>query len=344
MAAVLLFINQGTAQNGFFDLLNAGEKDASKYAGLYVAPIFKGFGYGFNTGWYTTAKPHKTLGLDISLSASLAYVPSSDQYFTFKNSDYSSLQLANGTEAKTPTLFGPNQPGPDVKVVDHNTTFGDVTLADFSAPKGAGLKKEIGFNAVPTPVLQLGIGLIKNTDLKIRYVPDFSSSADYTMWGIGLMHDITQWIPVVDKLPIDISIFGCYSNLKVNWPMSANDTNFPGSNQALSTGIKAYSIEALISKKVSVLTVYAGIGYSKAKTYFNVLGTYELTYNPTTPPPVGYTLPTPVFTDPISVNTKNGGMKLTAGLRLQFAILTLHADYSLMGYNVLNTGIGFTFR
>jgi len=37
-------------------------------------------------------------------------------------------------------------------------------------------------------------------------------------------------------------------------------------------------------------------------------------------------------------------MRVTGGIRLQLAIVTLHANYTFNGYNLLNTGIGFTFR
>ena len=347
ITAVLLTLfntSQAQDQGGPIDMLQGASEDASTFLNSYFSPIFKGIGYGFNGGWYTTAKPHNPLGLDLSLSFNLAYVPKSDYYFTFRNSDYNKFQLASGTEAKTPTVLGLRESGPSI-LVKGDPPYDSYVIADFLAPEGAGLKQEIGFNAVPTPVLQLGIGLIKNTDLKIRYVPDLVSdfdgnNVDYSIWGIGLMHDLTQWIPVVDKLPIDISLFASYSSLRTDILMV--DSGFPGTNQRIEAKVKGLNVEALVSKKIAVLTVLAGLGYTKATTGFDLLGTYEVTY-PNAPPIPGYD-PTMTLEDPVQISTKEGSVKLTGGIRLQFAVLELHGTYSFQGYNVLNAGLGLTIR
>lgn len=343
-AIILLFITI-TVENGIaqsdspLDMLymitENSAKDASTYANQYFSPIFKGLGYGFNNGWYNTAKTHKPLGFDLTFSVNLAFVPSKDEYFTFNNQDYQVTKLVNGSEAKTPTIFGPDKAGPGLEVRDNQT---NILLASMNGINGAGLKDEIGFNAVPSPILQLGVGVIKNTDIKIRYIPDVAGNdVDYSVWGLGIMHDVGQWIPVVKQLPVDISVFGAYSSLKADIFWDPVD-DFPGTNQQISSSIKGYTIEALISKKVAVLTFLGGLGYNKAKTDFSFLGTYNFTY------PEAPGLGEVSLTDPIGINTKDGSVRATFGLRLQLAIVTLHANYTFNGYNLLNVGLGFSFR
>jgi hypothetical protein len=334
----------GQSQTGFLDLLY-GKEDINKYANFYLDPLFKGFGSAMNSGWYSTAKPHGVLGVDLSLSVNLAMVPTADENFTFRNSDYNYFQLKSGTEATTPTLFGPSQPGPTIQVVDHNTPIGDVVLTEFNAPKGYDMKKYTMFNAVPSPVLQLGIGLIKNTDIKVRYAPNVMKDVNYTYWGVGILHDVGQWIPVIAKLPINISIFGSYSSLTYDQNFSTDKlpAGVTATNPKVSTTANGYSIEALVSKKIAVLTILGGIGYYKANTDFKVLGNYTVTY-PDAPVIPGYD-PTATLVDPIGIKTSSGGMKFTLGLRCQLGpVIFPQVTYSFMGYNVLNVGFGFTFR
>ena len=348
----VLIIGQAWAQNKgeFFDILYSAPKDANTFLNSYLSPITKGLGYGMTSGWYTTAKPHNTLGFDISLSLSTVFVPSSDHYFTFKNSDYTNLQLASGTEAQLPTIIGPDESTPSLQMVDHTGTIGDVTLANFNAPSGLGFKQHIGFAAVPVPVLSFGIGLVKNTDLKFRFIPDIANNVKYSYWGIGLMHDLTQWIPVVDKLPIDISILAAYSKFSFDYPMTESESGWPGSNQDMNGKTNGLTFEALVSKKISVLTLLVGLGFDHSSTKYNIDGNYDIDYsNFASSYPTGYNIPgstnnTVTITDPIALTGKNGGVKLTGGLRLQFAVITLDFNYTLGKYNVFNTGLGVTFR
>jgi Family of unknown function (DUF6588) len=343
----LLIVNQSVAQSGsgsFFDILYALPKDGSSYIDSYLSPVVSRFGNDVTSGWYTTAKTHNTLGIDIDLSISSAFVPKIDNSFTFTNSPTSSLELANTNEASVPTIFGSDKDTPAMKIVDHNSTYGDVDIADINAPGGLNLKKHIGFAAVPLPILQIGVGLIKNTDLKIRYIPDFIPHVNFSYWGVGIMHDLTQWIPVIDKLPIDISLVAGYSKFSFDYPTNPDETNFNGSNQDLKGGASGFDIEAIVSKKIAVLTVLAGVGYSHAKSSFNVNGTYEIAYPPSPAWPAGYEAPNTTYTDPIAINSKTGGLKATLGIRLQFAVFFINGDYTLGKENVLNTGLGLTFR
>ncbi|MEJ0033087.1 MAG: DUF6588 family protein [Bacteroidota bacterium] len=52
------------------------------------------------------------------------------------------------------------------------------------------------------------------------------------------------------------------------------DKNQP--NNKADFSCSATTIQALISKKLAVLTVYAGVGYNMAKTKLDVKGSYDL--------------------------------------------------------------------
>ncbi|MFT5953341.1 MAG: hypothetical protein ACI8QD_000177, partial [Cyclobacteriaceae bacterium] len=71
------------SQINFDTFLEAGVEDANTMLGNYLEPAFIGLGYGLNSGWYNTGKPHKLLGFDITTGVSLATVPTDARFFTF---------------------------------------------------------------------------------------------------------------------------------------------------------------------------------------------------------------------------------------------------------------------
>jgi len=267
----------------------------------------------------------------------LAYVPETDNYFTFRNQDYLRTNLESGSEANTPTLFGPDEPGPAFEVTDEET---GLVIARFHGPNGVAMEDELGFSAIPSPIIQGGIGIPWNTEIKLRYIPDVArSDVDYSVWGAGLMHDIGQWIPFIKKAPLDVSVFGAYSRLSTTIRFDPVE-EFPGENQRVQSSISGYTLEAIVSKKISFLTLLAAIGFNHATTNFNILGTYNVTYgNPALPG--DFIL---AYTDPVKLDTDEGSARFTGGIRVQVAILTLHATYSFNRYNLLNLGLGFSFR
>jgi len=323
------------AQGDLQDLLTGSVADASKLLDGYTKPALKAFGYGLNQGWYNTAKPHKTLGVDLTVSVSAVSIPNSDLFYTVRNTELSNLdlvsvngvQVAPGTgSAQVPTIFGPNTPP---------TYRSRNTGTEIEVPGGADLKNEIGIQAMPVPVAHLGIGLPKGFDLKVRFVPtvNFGDDARFNLFGIGVMHDVKQYIPGIKNLPFDLSGFVGYTNMKLNNSLDVTQ----GANQRAEFTSSATTIQALVSKKISVLTVYGGAGYNIAKTKIAMLGSYEFEDES------GYPI---TVTDPITLSSNASGMRATAGLRLKLAVLTLHGDYTIQkdNFNALTVGIGINVR
>ncbi len=60
-------------------------------------------------------------------------------------------------------------------------------------------------NGVLAPTAQLSLGIYKNTDLKVRYLPEISSNdTKIKAFGVGVMHDVKQHIPGIGILPFDL--------------------------------------------------------------------------------------------------------------------------------------------
>lgn len=312
-----------------FDLyLEAGASDANKLLENYFAPAFKGFGYALNGGWLNTAKPHKSLGFDITVSTSLARVPDKDLLFSFVNSDYSNIQLRSGSSADLPTFFGPRTDPDQLPELVINPGTDDEFR--FTAPQGFDIEEEFQLNAVPAVMGQLGIGLFKNTELKIRWTPELDiddEGSTFKLIGFGVLHDVKQWIPGLKLAPIDLSAFVGYTKMTTEYVIDANPSNL----QKGVFDVNGLVIQAMVSKQLSILTVYGGIGFNSATTNLSLLGDYDTG-----------TIDLP--TDPIDFNFSTSSPRATVGLRLKLAILTLHADYTLQEYNLITAGVGLSVR
>jgi hypothetical protein len=322
--------------------LQAGEEDASKLVNAYVAPMIKTLSYGMTGGWYNTAKAHKTLGFDLGVTMNLAFIPTSENYFNPHKLGLSEnftgfVNNSNGSTTKSPTIMGPKD--------DSDYTFsgdldgdGDDEDVVFSGPEGFDLKKEIGFAAVPVPVVQLGVGIIKNTDLKLRLIPkqDIGSS-EIQMFGIGVMHDVKQHIKGIKLLPFDLSVLVAYNSVSGTSDLrndDLSDTRPDSPNGELSYKFNSWIFQGIISKKISVLTFYGGVGYTMVKTNFDITGDFEIDTST-----IPFTL-----TDPVSIDFKNNSMRFTAGMRLKLGPVYFSGDYTLQKYNMLTVGFGFAVR
>ncbi|WP_139135133.1 DUF6588 family protein [Roseivirga sp. 4D4] len=319
--------NMAKAQGLDFDsFLEAGIDDASLLLESYLQPAFEGFGFGMNSGWYNTAKTHKFLGFDLTGSISLARVPDSRQFFTLPTG-LTNVSLTNPSDTRRlPTIFGPNLGADDLPELRFTDDNGEEVIR-ISAPTGLGIDEDIvPFNAVPVPMVQLGLGLFKGTEVKLRYIPeqDFDGDGGIKLFGIGVMHDIKQYLPAEKLLPFDLSLFLGYTNLEsyVNIDEDAGQT--------AEFNASAWTVQGVISKKILFFTAFAGLGYSNYDIDFNMLG--------------NYTTETTTFTDPVSLTYKDNGIRTNIGVRVKLLFLTITGEYALQEYNTLTAGVGISIR
>jgi len=323
--------------------LSASKDDASKLMSAYMTPVVKSLSYGLTGGWYHTAQAHKTAGVDVGISINTVFIPTSENYFTpgslgLKSlTGFSNVTLGTtGNNAQAPTVVGPNDKTTYTSTYDPGGGIGPQTVS-FSGPGGFDLKRNIGFAALPAPMAQIGIGIIKNTDIKIRYVPSIhSNSASVSMFGIGVMHDIKQYLPGIKSLPFDLSGFVGFNTLSgsTSFVLGApwNPTSSDGS---MNYKFNSWTFQGLISKKFSVLTLYGGLGWGTIATKVDVRGTYTISAAPAGSFNVK---------DPVTINVSNSSPKLTLGMRLKFGPLYLNGDYTFQKYNAVSVGLGFSVR
>ena len=320
--------------------LQGGVEDAKTLTQSYLEPAFVGFGYAMNSGWYNTGKPHKLLGFDITAGVSLATVPDEARTFVFDSNDYNNVFFAGGS-VSTPTIFGANLPASELPQL----SFRDATDVDMdgdtmeeliriSAPTGVGIEEAdfypLSNPAVPAPYAQIGIGLIKGTEVKLRIVPEYSFGDDgdgsVKMFGLGFMHDVKQWIPGMKLLPFDLSAFFGFNSMTTSMAIDADN------GQTAEFKVGGTTLQGIISKKIVLFTFYAGLGIVTTSTDFSMLGDYPVDFQDAP------------LSDPLNFSYSSGGPRANIGARLKLLILTAHVEYAIQKYNTLTAGVGISIR
>ncbi|WP_347922531.1 DUF6588 family protein [Pontimicrobium sp. SW4] len=339
-----LLIAMHTSHSQELESLLLASEDASKLTENYINPVMKGLMYSINGGWATTGKVHKTLGFDLTISANASFVPDADKLFSFVPSDYSYLTLPNG-ETSLPTVMSENdlETTVDVEIDNGDGTY---NVASFEMP--GGITKDLPVNGVPAPMVQLGVGLPFKTDIKLRYVPklNFDDSVEANLIGLGLQHDLTQYLGPIDKLPLSISVLGAFTNMDVSY--SIEDDN-PSDEITVTNGeavfeMKTWTLQAIGSLDFKIVTLYGSVGYNGGKSSIKLKGTYDLEYEVEDGSGTVIGSYSDSVTDPINLNFEGKGMRASLGARLNLAFFKIFADYTLQEYNTASAGIAFSFR
>lgn len=340
--AILSAFVLNTKAQDIENILASGNEDASIYLGNYLEPVYKGLISNLNSGWYHSGKTHKVLGFDITINATASLVPTSDKTFIFNNADYKLLELQSGnTSEELPTVMGPTSTSRIV--VKNRDINGNVIPNEFlpSFETLDGIGGELPVSAVPSPMIQFGIGLPTKTDIKVRYIPNVGSKdVNFNLIGVGIQHNLLQHFLKLDKVPIfDLSLLGAYTTATTVY--TPEDSNV-GTNQETTIKINAYTAQLVGNVNLKIISFYAGLGYSAGNASTVVKGNYSYNVYNGGGLPTGATVD---FVDPINIDYKmKSGVKATIGTRLNLAWFKIFADYSIQEYNTVNAGLAFSFR
>ena len=324
--ALLSFCSITKSQDVIIDFLIGSKEylnDTEQLIEGYMAPFGKWFGTGLNAGWYNTGKPHQFPGFDVTAGVHFIRPPEEAMVFS---PNLSILGVENGGELST--IIGPSSetqilypffsPGTEDPTMEHL----------FKAPDGLNWD-----GLLVMPYLQGSIGLIKKTEILFRFAPKVDVE-DLSMgfWGVGFKHDIKQWIPGVKILPFDLSFLAGYSKLNSN-------LDFANPGQNLNFNVKAFNSNLVLSKKLSVLTPYIGVGYQYSKSALALNGKY--TFDDLDEEQEIITDTEWEVIDPFDFSFGGvNGFKATMGARLKLFLFTIHAEWTKAEYNMFTIGIG----
>ena len=281
----------------------------------YISPFAEGIGASLNNGWYNTAKPHKLGGFDITFTLNTVIVPANAKSFNINKIGGESF---SSTSNSTPTILGKE----DGSTVIYHSPVGN---QEFKMPDGVGL------SVIPLPMLQAGVGLIKKTEIDIRFVPSqkIGNLGTVNLIGFGAKHDILQWIPFIgDAIPISLSLQGGYTNLH---------TNFDIQGQEIDLDVKATTINLVASRKILMLTGYAGIGYNSSVTTFSTDSQYAIGVG-------GQVIQFDAGELANFQFASQNEFRANIGLRFNITVIAIQANYTLSKYPTATVGLGVSLR
>jgi hypothetical protein len=238
--------------------------------------------------------------------------------------------------------------GPTTEQIRATTTVnGQTATTTFNAPGGIGddLKKNLSFLplASPLPVAQIGVGLFKHTDLKVRYFPKTSfDNIEVGVMGVALQHEFSNYLPFIKKVPfLHISGLVGYTKSTASYkPVfnSGSSVQNPKGNAVADFEISALTVQGIVSAKFSFLELYTSIGYINGTSNLSLKGDYNTTYQTIVGPQ------TITVTDPVALGYKASGVTNTWGARVNIFFFKLYADYTFATYNGASIGAAFSFR
>jgi hypothetical protein len=318
--------------DGIENILLTSTEDARILAEGYTAPIGKTLTYALNSGWATSAKTHKKLGFGLTIGGAAPFVPDVDQVFT--PTGLTSLSVPSGSLS---TVFGE---GGDQEL---NFSFSESVLGNEIEYEGklsfpGGLKDELPLGTVPAPIVQASVGVVFDTDLLVRFIPTMEmQGSTFSLTGFGLKHNIMQYFGPLDKLPLNVSLLAAISKASFEYDLS--DSTFGGNstNRKMTFEADTFTIQALASIDLPIISAFAGLGYNAGDSQFNVSGDYSIDYGITGIGPR-------ILKDPISIASDASGVMGIVGARLNLLFLKIFANYTVQEYNTLTAGISFNFR
>ena len=302
-------------------------------AEMYVQPLVTAFGSDINSGLYHTAKTHSLGGFDFGLRAMIAFVPGEDETFTPTLGDPFDITVDGytvtldpeelyGLLEESPTIVGDEERPGEIEADDDYILqeLQDAGYPGQELPPGFEIPNlylpgGVGITTIPLLVPQVSVGLLYGTEVMLRYVPPLTLSediGDISMFGLGVSHSVSQWIPV-PMFPVDIAAQFMYQRLKIGDILTATNTNF----------------NIHVSKSLPMIGVYGGLGYDSS--------TVDMEYVVDSP---GHPLDGEEYT--FSVDGKNG-FRTTVGANFSMLFLNLNVDYTLAKHSVATAGLSFKF-
>jgi hypothetical protein len=326
----------------------------------YIRPAANALGANLSGGWYNTADVHKLGGFHLNLAVSMAFAPEEHQTYNLEGLELSDNIRYDYNIAKT--AAGTTGSETQIWYVEDLPVIGEQEVVRYDHPGGS------GYNMLPSPMINAGVGLVKGTEIMGRYMPKIKYGVDKAnsigLWGLGIKHDIKQWIPVLKSIPV-LNLSVMYGYTRVNFHSSltpltpemleAEDltTTADWDTQNMDMQLQGHTANLLVGATLPIVSFYGGAGVSITQTNLNLNGDFPVPsiVSDVEAPNFGEVVVTDsdVVTDPFDIEIKNqdGGTtkpRFNAGMRFKFSVITIHVDYTWANYSVATAGFGVSFR
>lgn len=238
----------------------------------------------------------------------------------------------------------------------------DTILSTFAKmPEYYSLNKGGNIDYLMAGIPQIEIGSLWGTELLLRYIPPVNLGdyiGDFTFWGIGLKHSLSQYFP---ERYFDMSLQAVYQGTNL-------EQKFGVTNSELSANANIWNVNLQISKSFEdekgwikyLPDVFMAFSYeslnikSKVKYYMSVETQAQLGLLPVVlddqgsiikilpaDPANGYPGDTKPTTSTLDILDTN--FKTVIGLSKTFSDFSIFADYNISKFNIFSAGIGYRF-
>ena len=233
------------------------------------------------------------------------------------------IEFTPGADSDVPTIVGETEP-PDASLdLVFRDQNGNLAYREqFARPPQGLVSKNVP--ATPIPLPQLGFGSIAGTDFQVRYFPKTSLSGygQLGLLGVGVRHDIDQWIPV--PIPLNLAVQGAWNRFSL---ASEDPNTAPGEFQeVVDASGWAVNLQASRGIPLAPIIFYGGLQYER----YNVDYSYNFSFPQAN-------------VDPIEVNLSQQAenrVRGIVGVTFTFAIVRLNVDYAISHNNVVTAGLG----
>lgn len=313
-------------------VLSLGLSDAVKIFDAYNASLGNTVGFLATDGWHQTAQPLKKGRLNFRLVYTMLFYPSYAQTYSIDALGLDNADVVAG-DGLAPTAVGERG---DLSLLRNRNTGELVYL-----PRGLGLFYE-QYALVPMVFPQLSVGLLRNTELSVRFLPNILPIASNWVsgiddnddrpgrmyyWGVGLMHDLKQWIPAIALSPFSLSVWGNYSNARLYNPIEISNLPNDPENQAFDYTFSAYSVGLVASKRVSLFTFLGGVQYDHSLMNARLVGRYLIEGSP--------------VDDPISRSYQGQRVAFNLGAKIRLNKWFFGINSTLSQYSTVSFSLGF---
>jgi len=325
----------------------------------YADPLYTSVGSFMGAGWSHTAEVHKFPGFDLTIGATFAKMPSSVGTFNLGNIGLDKTKYFGNGNTSIEKLTAPTFTNDgDVKAPELYRNLAGKTEIKIPMLDG----NDLGFLGVP--LLQVGVGLPFGTEIQARFMPGAKSIVDkllddedfsvdkLSMWGVGVKHDIKQWIPVISHVPfLQISCQLTYAKFKSEFSgdkLSLKPSDFksglPDGNQnwkdqSIAVGISSFTGTLMVGASIPVFQPYVGLGFNNCKNTTQLNGSYpKFSYE-------NSLLTYEVEKDPVDIEVKDTHLNTMMGFRLKFAVAVLYYQFDIQpDYKTHTAGLAITIR
>lgn len=320
------------AQENVNDLLAAGVRDAQRFTSDYLNPASDGLMFSMNQGWFNGAKTIKKFGFEISIITNAAFVSDDKKSFILDTSQYENLRFKDGSiQKEVATAFGDINGVIVVVEGESSVPLIPAQDAEFELVTGLG---ESNINFVPTAFLQASFSPLKATELKVRFLPKINTNdTEIGVYGFGILHEITSWLPEDKVFPVAISGLAAYTHLEGSYDFTSTNI-VDGENQKFENNTNTLLLQVIGSTKMPVFNVYGGIGYISGKSTTDLKGTYRVQSGIVSQEEI---------VDPFSVESEVSAVRGTLGAKVALGAFKINLDYTLAEYSGLSFALNLSF-